>query len=152
MPESKEPHWHLNIEKLFKYTLVVAAGCGVVFGKANVGDVDKVKEVLPYKADRSELKTVDDRLRSEEVSHADVKRYAEWISQDVKKANDKLDKIDERLQRLIETMLASRRRGGDAGANDGNSPGLPGKDSGKPSPQPSINGGNPVGPNPLNGD
>lgn len=145
MPDPKEPHWHLNVEKLFKYTLVVAAACGIVFGKANVGEVDDVKATLSVKADRSELKTVDDRLRAEETSHAVANKNTEWILQDVKKANEKLD-------RLLETLIANRRRNGESGANDGNSPGLPGKDSGKPAPQPSFNGGNPVGPNPLNGD
>jgi hypothetical protein len=112
--------------------------------KADAAEMKEAWGQIGVKASQADVAALDRRIWMAETEAKLAAQRQEYILQDVKKANEKLDF-------LITNLITGTRKGGEASANPGSGSGRPG-DSGpgtKNSPTPdSIS---PSGPNPLSG-
>jgi hypothetical protein len=111
-------------------------------------DAAEMKEAwgqIGIKANQVDVAALDRRIWLAETEAKLAAQRQEWLLQDIKKANEKLDF-------LITELITSRRKGGEGSANSGSSGSTrPGEGSGtKSSPTPDSISSSP-GPNPLSG-
>lgn len=135
-----DPHWKLNVAAIFAIVSVALTGGVTVWGKADKAEVQQVRDRMYTKADQAEVSDLTRRVWLAETDLKLAAQQQQYILQDLKKANEKLDL-------LINTLI--NRRGGEASANTGGSAtSRPGESAGTRS---SDSGSSPVGPNPLSG-
>jgi hypothetical protein len=114
MPETKQPHWKLGAAAIFAIVSVTLSGGAQLWGKADKSEVQSLKEAVWNKASEQEVSDLTRRVWMAETEAKLSAQRQEWLLQDLKKANEKLDF-------LINELITSRRKGGEPSANTGGS-------------------------------